>query len=924
MNNVNIPTPQLPNLKKDILLQETNFFETYKYPKQRRPSDLVQSTKLSYSSKKRTTAVSTSALGNFHSPPRIPPVLPNDKLLELSMFNQPSAGKNFTADQLNSMTSELHDKMSAALSDINTPDSLEQLLNLFNMSFNQIILAERNHVPEKGILLRQIQKYYNSLIGQLKLKHKERQLTFPSTNENSQICEEDLKVLQKRNQELLNTIDEMKGQQKETEFTITDLKRQIVEKDTEIQTIQFELDYTKGALTTSQYEVTNKNNDINGLQKAVDQRDEEIQKQTEMIDSLSLQIEKLQNGDAGYIHLYSEEKQKVEKEHQLYEELKKEFDSYKFRSMVDVETCTRFEENPVLNSSRFKIGRVKPSESIHQIIKNRRLGIIPEDNANSLTDKNQDFGITLPMKLGFNDSTAHLPVRENRRSSFGEETKQKTHQHSSISSENSTLTLFDLMNIPASNPVFNPLDTKMVSVQTTISCFDKVKLSICDANIEIDEFNNDSILSFSNDIIKIAVMPTLPDQNPTDETQEIKIPNIMKMCEPYYSIAPVKLEKQIDLNRLFLGNFDTIVKNARPISWLLRVIHTFLTDSFTRSLQNKENCVESIFYEWVQEYYKVRPVILQTFADFSYNLTRYRQTDKMASFFFDLLAGDYNFSQLAVLSTIYQFTVNLTSPSFLNLLKNPNLAAGQEYPTISHELASSILTKMFDVEKEAESSDYIDFLHETMVYFSEKHSLLNNQIRSLLSLCGCQDVRYIYVQSFYNFHALLNLKTNRKEAWEKIVHKNASNIIGVTPTINLHSLIWFCTEERTPIRFLLKMDSIGKALERLKKSPQLIMDLYDELKERYANVLLQVCNKLSPKIIEQINPLMDNLGVAILDANIPKILFLYRNIITKIDRLTMKELGFIPLSPRPSLEQMTSLREYLDKTESVAFALLQE
>ena len=66
----------------------------------------------------------------------------------------------------------------------------------------------------------------------------------------------------------------------------------------------------------------------------------------------------------------------------------------------------------------------------------------------------------------------------------------------------------------------------------------------------------------------------------------------------------------------------------------------------------------------------------------------------------------------------------------------------------------------------------------------------------------------------------------------------------------------------------------------------------------------------------------EKLRRAILRADVGAIVYAYRLMLNKIDKLEMKEKGFIPFNPLCNPDAISKLIEYVDRTESISFALI--
>ena len=157
-----------------------------------------------------------------------------------------------------------------------------------------------------------------------------------------------------------------------------------------------------------------------------------------------------------------------------------------------------------------------------------------------------------------------------------------------------------------------------------------------------------------------------------------------------------------------------------------------------------------------------------------------------------------------------------------------------------------------------------------------------------------------------------------KSDWKLIVGELRKN---ENPYITMKEMLELCAEKDQPLRNLLLIPELTKSINRMKSMSQIVYEFYHEFIERFSKKLPHVFSMISNEIKEKVNDLAQNLKIAILEADVQKMIWVYKNLVSKIDYLKMKEMGFIPFDYKADTDVIMCLSQYINKAEDVSFAL---
>ncbi|OHT04751.1 hypothetical protein TRFO_06185 [Tritrichomonas foetus] len=797
-----------------------------------------------------------------------------------------------------------------------------QLLQFYNYAFNQIILNEKSVSVDKAVMLRRIMKFYNQILSD-----------FPpifDALENEKISlEEELNALKEeiesKNKNIEKQNEKISELEKNTQSIKETLEKTIEEsnkKDIAINSTTFDLDLSKSQLNQLQFRFNQEKEVNQSLKNVLEQRDKEIKGQLEQIEGLTQKIAEFQSGETGYIVFYHEEKAKNEELNKVIEDLKQKI--YELENIEKSSIAVDTSDLPV------KKGRKKKIKENNSFVPSQESEAtsIPSNPSNSLLNGH--------FTGHSNPSSVNNSFNMNVNGAYNKPNKQINSQLSS-NKLNKSLSKNKIISSQVSTNsslAFMPTQETQTEYSLPIN-----KLSISDQSVEFSIYGNNFVVNPS-----LASFGSFESSNPNLITKNLSnfsfsddynikeklesTPDLHKFVMPLFSDIYIPPSSS-SLKVLNIGKVNNIVKSEKPLVWGLQLIHNFLTDPYIRSIENKTRISnEVIIVDWIAQKYKVRHLINQALADFVHIITRYQGINEMISLFIEVIEGNFNLAQLCFLATVYSFSCSLTYPDLIKEYSTFDssdchgdakihiCAVHKMYATcFSNEIANAVTRSISE-----DMLNYVTFLKNITIFFGDKHRLISNQARDLLSLCGCMDPRIILYDVFESVCIILGNTTNIKEDWKLVINRtgdrNATNI-------TLSDLLVICAEREKPLMNLLNIIPLGNSVQIMKNMSQNIYELYHEFINRYSRILPHVMSLISSQIRDKVLDLTEELKEAILHVDMPKIIWVYRVLISKIDRLTMKEKGFIPFNIRSSVEVIGQLKEYIDRAESVAFALLE-
>jgi len=772
-------------------------------------------------------------------------------------------------DEITSIAQELDDALSAFnnvnpnVSPMEQMEMQEKLFQIYTYAFNRIILFEKSNYSDKAKLLRRVQQFYSGILPRIDyIVGQFTQAIEPLQNSISLLTQEKDHLIEQIEVFQTSIVDCHK-KIADLELRNANLIKESNDKDVVISNMQFDNDFAQGQIKQLQFNINQNTNRIESLDQSLAKSNEEIISQIKQNEALSEEIEKLRAGDMGYIKLYHDSLLTIE-------EMKKTID-IKDKEIYDL---THIEKCDISVDTSDMVGIEKK--------------------------KKKEIPITL--------------------------SKSKM---ATISASKSSLTKGDL------NEARKKQNNSSQMLMTNISMLMKTKEVQTDDSLMKDNQNKSA-----PEIDESKFATQIPDQKPLEkfyppnydiDTERLNsIPQLLTMMVTYFC-QPYTLPNATDLSVITFKNKDLILKSTKPLPWILHMMNEFLLDPTVRSIENRfRSSIESILTEWLSAKYKLQHLVNQAFADVSYCLNKYESTNGMVQLFNEILTGVYSFFEFSFISTIYSFSIDFTFPNMNSILKT---TIGNDYlePSQIHvECAISILSKCFpetmvtpffsDYSIYSNSMvDFSEFLRISGKAFGEKHKLLSFQTRDLLWLCNCTDVGSISYDSFRRFMTYLKIEGNPKDEWNILV---SSNDEGALSYINVSQLLRFCTDRKTPLIDLLSLKPLSPFINQLKQAPRMTVNMYQEFSDRFTRRLPKVIKMLPNSLIQEIQPLYDNIRAALLECDVPRVLWMYRVFLFEIDRKLIDIKGTIPFSKNIRDNTYGQLIEYFNTAESVAFALI--
>jgi hypothetical protein len=295
-----------------------------------------------------------------------------------------------------------------------------------------------------------------------------------------------------------------------------------------------------------------------------------------------------------------------------------------------------------------------------------------------------------------------------------------------------------------------------------------------------------------------------------------------------------------------------------------------------------------------------------------------------------MIEGLYSLSQVCFIATVYAFSCGLAHPNLIEMLSRMDIDPTEITVVIDIRIAHALLTKSLSADFSAEFLlpqmdpanpllDYFTFLRKIGIYFGEKHKMIYFQTKHLLTLCGTPEHQLIAHELFENFMACLSNDKHLKDDWRTAL-KN-SEVPG--SMIKFSDLLTICAERREVLLELVTLPPLGDAAKTLARFPSHIRELHRDMVTRLARLVLRVFSKW-PSVPAGITELRLELRQALLGADVARAIWFYRLLVIKIDRFILTRKGFIPFNMTSSPEVIGQLVEYIDRADSVAFALLDD
>jgi hypothetical protein len=139
--------------------------------------------------------------------------------------------------------------------------------------------------------------------------------------------------------------------------------------------------------------------------------------------------------------------------------------------------------------------------------------------------------------------------------------------------------------------------------------------------------------------------------------------------------------------------------------------------------------------------------------------------------------------------------------------------------------------------------------------------------------------------------------------------------------IGMGDLLGVCSERRRSFMTLLSLVQLSTTIERLDELPPMVVDVYRHFVKRFGSVIPGVLLQIEEGV-DTIVPIATQLRNAVLEADVPQVLWFYRMLLLGIEKALLAERGRFPLAEVPTQEQVSMLMEFFGKAEDVSFALL--
>lgn len=890
-------------------------------------------------------------------------------------------------------------------------DSQTQMLHIYNYAFNRLILDEREICSDKSILLRKIQTFYTRAISsipdlnqqliqandQISAKEKEKEQSISS-------LQEDIRRLQVH-------ISQLEDQINQKDFEIKKVIEESNQKDVNLSSLQYNADYDHSKIINLQFQLRKKKEKIHRLQDTIKQQESENKEQLQHLETLSQELEDYQSGQSSYVVQTGTLKTELEKAHEEMKQLKDDLKRYQSIEKKDCGVDPLDNENNTKRShrqiqkkttSQFFNQNNMQNQPQNLIFTNIGLPSIPsESNVGSMNmiSQNQSFNMNMMIPNNFlNSSTSissvvsgnHLdqfnsvipdPLKSNNKvvnSSYSMANfKKGPNVQSSISQmnipfpsvnsqkskDNQPPSSLNLSNLLSKEDFKLSSETKETKAELSLSATEYQEFVIEEKESLIHPAEEEKQNQNNENFFEQA---KFEDEEETESSKYIasidysnvrcsynskalaKLPNLVKIVLPFFSLA-FSINHQADLNIFNVGNFITIniVKNQKPLSWGIEIIHDYFFDPYIRAFENYDKTPETAFSDWIHQKYKLHHVVEQAIADFASILVRYAESPDnskvenksdepvigpvkvnwLVKLFHEVLLGCFSHSQVLFLATLYTFSAQFTYPNFVDMISKREFV---EPIFIDIKSAFAILNKCFTPqiadsfmrEKIKEGNpliEYSRFLRDCTHAFGDLHQRIYSQAKILLSLCGCLDCNLISHEELQYFLTFLGVKDPKR-----CIKSLQSQLPTSDTPITLSNLLTLCAEQQKPLMELLSIEPLTQSQTRFDNLKPTSGELYRNFLVRYTQLVNYVMDKIEPNSAIKLQKVTKKLRNAILFVDIPKMLWMYRIFLNKVESITLNERGGIPYSgDRMTIEMVEQLKDYFNRTENVSFALLE-
>ena len=140
--------------------------------------------------------------------------------------------------------------------------------------------------------------------------------------------------------------------------------------------------------------------------------------------------------------------------------------------------------------------------------------------------------------------------------------------------------------------------------------------------------------------------------------------------------------------------------------------------------------------------------------------------------------------------------------------------------------------------------------------------------------------------------------------------------------IPIGNVLTFCATKKDPMIKLLSIFPLAPSLSTLKSYTEISRELFNQFLSRFVGGFCETLWRLPESIFDKVRDDIEHLKIAFMHADLQQVLWFYRVILIRVDRLLMDERGSVPYPDHPTRSTIRQLIEYFDRTESVAFAFI--